>query len=93
MLFSSCEPKKLFCLRDWMHIYSQLDYATQIRHQRIPVINKYYEKYEISANKTSTCMVLYILLVSYNDLLIRHRKYIDNLTASYVDTIDGDLDL
>lgn len=38
-------------------------------------------------------MVLYILLVSYNDLLIRHRKYIDNLTASYVDTIDGDLDL
>ena len=40
VLFSYCEPKKLFCLSDWMHMYSQLHYAIQIRHQRIPVINK-----------------------------------------------------
>lgn len=40
VLFSYCKPKKLFCLRDWMHIYSQLDYFIQIRHQGIPVVNK-----------------------------------------------------
>lgn len=40
VLFSYCKPKKLFCLRDWMHMYSQLDYFIQIRHQGIPVVNK-----------------------------------------------------
>jgi len=40
MLFSYSEPRKLFCLRDCMCMYSQLDCAVQIRDQRIPVINK-----------------------------------------------------
>lgn len=43
--------------------------------------------------KPGTCVMLAILLGPHSDLWLRHWRYMDNLTASYVDTVGSDSEI
>lgn len=92
VLFSYRQPKNSFVSGTGCTCIDRLCYTGKNTKEFQLQIKKKYMKYrEAVLTKPSPPMVVYILLAPYIDL--RHWKYLDNLTASCVDTTDSDLDV